>query len=393
MPYAPGVTDISGQFLAAGIGGAADRISEGIDKYRLTAKEISHLKGATEFAAQQGLLSAEDLAAFEGGNLAKKREIGIRAGMLYSDAQEKQKLTLQRDELAALNTYRMGSLGIQAEGQRLSAANAAATQKYHADLLAMQKAEQDAVLPVKVEQIKAQTYNMANGDPVFNLTPEEVAAYGQAGAVPLRVSRGAYNVMPAAGGDAKAPQFVDMPLPDGRVIKVAIEPDGTVKQLGGNPRAAAAKPMDVTTAGLLGSLTSTKTALEKELADHTANIANGDERYGMLNAYSRKARVEEISTKLAGINAQLEGMGGVPSPAAGGAGAGTAAPVTVQGADANGAPVALPPLPDQDPAPLPALGEVPQVATPDEVKAKLKSGELKSGDWIRTPDGRLMQLK
>ena len=88
MPYNPGITDISGQLLAEGIRGAAATYAESQDKLRLTDKEIAHLKGTVEFAAKKNILTPEQLAEFNTGNLAKKRELASLAGMAYQDLQD-----------------------------------------------------------------------------------------------------------------------------------------------------------------------------------------------------------------------------------------------------------------------------------------------------------------
>lgn len=96
MPYAPGITDRSGEILAAGIAKAAEEYAATNEKMQLTQKEIDHLTGTVQFAAQKQILTPEELQQFAQGNLSKKREIASRAGMLYQDMQAQADRALQK---------------------------------------------------------------------------------------------------------------------------------------------------------------------------------------------------------------------------------------------------------------------------------------------------------
>lgn len=103
MPYNPGVQDISGQLLAQGINGAVNGIAQNqkaiyASKDELE-KELAHINGTVSFARQQGILTPEDMDTYITGNITKKRELAVKAGMGYEAMLKQQQMQMQQTQV------------------------------------------------------------------------------------------------------------------------------------------------------------------------------------------------------------------------------------------------------------------------------------------------------
>lgn len=109
------------------------------------------------------------------------------------------------------------------------------------------------------------------------------------------------------------------------------------------------KPMDAADAATLQAGVTELDRINREIADHQAQIAQGDKHYGFLNFNSREAAVQDLLTRKKGLEAKLGAMG--PR--------GRTAPST---APAEPAAPAAPAMPA--PAARPQLGAPPRTVSP-----------------------------
>jgi hypothetical protein len=238
MPYNPGITDISGQLLAQGIQGAAQTYADSQEKMRLTDKEIAHLKGTVDFAASKNILTPDDLAQFNSGNLAKKREIASKAGMLYQDMQDEENrkaLTLSPDEIA--NFTRAGMVPL-----RTSA-----------------KSFQAAPMP----------------EAPFELSPQDAEAIKASGYLPVQTGKGRYDYLNTQPKGANTMQFdpardvVKIPGTNLTFVRTSANGGGNVMPTGG-AEAWKPTPAEIEAAGLAGlTYVATKGGMVPRTSEHS----------------------------------------------------------------------------------------------------------------------------
>jgi len=402
MPYNPGNADIGGQLLAQGIQGAAQTYADSQEKMRLTDKEIAHLKGTVDFAAAKNILTPDDLAEFNAGNLSKKREIASRAGMLYQDFQEEQNrkaLTLSPEEYAAYGKAGMVPLRTSAKSFQAAAMPEAPFVLSPADAEAIKKSGYMPVQTAKGRYDYLDTTPKA-GAMAFDPARDVVPLPGMDAAFVRTSPGGGGNVMPFPRKQGEfnpetAPRVQvggkeGIVIPDGKGgFRVQFPPgaaSGTVQ-----------KPMDAAGAMTFGNLTKQIGTIDAEIADHVQNIAAGDKRFGFANFSDRQARLAELQNTKAGLTAQLEAMRPPASaqqvqapaqrtirptvkPSAGKATANTGPALDLSAAglpEEDGLPQGegevLPPLPE----------EIPTLSPEDAAK-------LPKGAKFRTQDGRVM---
>ncbi len=313
MPYAPGITDRSGEILAAGIARAADEYAASNEKMQLTEKEIAHLTGTVQFAAQKGVVTPEELAQFAQGNLSKKREIASKAGMAYQDMQANMDRATLSPEMAA-DLKAAGYIAAPAGGGRLQFLQMP-EQPWQPSAQDLQQADAAGLVPVPVAKGRFQFVEKAKQDWQFDPTKDVVPIPGGGQFVRTSPSGGG-NVLPGSAATPFDPATAPRVMMGGR--EVIFIPDGKGGIRPYSPSGAAsgtvAKPMDAATASMFGTLTKQLSDIDAELIDHAQNIASGDNRFGFLNNSSRGERVKELQSKKAGIEAQLTAMRPVAAP-------------------------------------------------------------------------------
>jgi hypothetical protein len=313
MPYAPGITDRSGEILAAGIAQAAQEYADSNEKMQLTQKEIDHLAGTVQFAAQKGILKPEEVQQFAQGNLSKKREIASRAGMLYQDMQAAADRATISPEMAA-ELKAAGYLAAPVGGGRLQYLQMP-EKPWQPSAEDLQTATNAGLVPVPVGKGRFQFVEKPRAEWQFDPTKDVVPIPGGGQFVRTSPSGGG-NVMPGTAATPFDPATAPRVNVSGR--EGIVVPDGKggvrVQFPPGAASGTVAKPMDAATATMFGTLTQELGKIDAELIDHAQQIATGDNRFGFLNNSSRAERVKELQSRKAGIEAQLTAMRPVATP-------------------------------------------------------------------------------
>ncbi len=400
MPYAPGVTDRSGEIFAAGIANAAQQFADSQEKMRLTDKEISHLKATVDFAAQKGVLTPEELAQFASGNLNKKRELASKAGMLYQDQQASMDRATLSPEMAE-QLKAAGYLAAPAGGGRLNYLPLPEA-PWQPSAEELQTATSAGLVPVPVAKGRFQFVEKPQSAWQFDPTKDVVPIPG--GGQFVRTSPGGGgNVMPGNTAAPFDPKTAPRVMLGGR--EVIFMPDGKGGIRPYSPSGAAsgtvAKPMDAATASMFGALTKQLGDIDTELAMHAQEISKGDGRFGFLNTSSRPERIKELQSQRAGLDAQLRAMRPVETPRTvpQSPPIRASAPQAVKASAGTGGKFAGPTMPASDALPVadPLQGDDGELGLPplppDDGVPTLSPEEarkLPAGAKFRTLDGRVM---
>lgn len=388
MPYNPGVTDISGQLLAQGINGAVNGIAQNqkaiyASKDELE-KELAHINGTVSFARQQGILTPEDMDTYITGNMTKKRELAVKAGMGYEAMIRQQQMnqSQQRIDLQGRGVAIDEKMAVP----RFDAATVdAAIGKRQLDF---QPTEAD----IAVAGMSGKTYvNTGKGPTLEDLAPaplqltaEELAQYKQAGQVPLRMSSGQVIPKPAVKEGTITDDPATWPRTTLNGREVLLVPK-EFRGITGNPTTGnAAKPATPADAIMISAKVGEAQKLDAEMQ----KIQSGKGWYGVFDTKgTRDEKLQELAQKRSEVSAYLGSLGrddagrplgGVPTPA----------PLPKGTSSANRSAInnALP-LPESDG--LPPLPEVQlvKVSGPDE------AAKLPPGTKFQTPDGRILTRK
>lgn len=99
MPYNPGVTDRSGEFIASGISQAGAAIGSALQDFATSRYESDYLRASLEMLGETNpdLVTAETLEKFDSGSLGSKRAM---VSQLSATANRNQELELQREKMA-----------------------------------------------------------------------------------------------------------------------------------------------------------------------------------------------------------------------------------------------------------------------------------------------------
>jgi hypothetical protein len=397
MPYNPGVTDQSGQILAQAINGAVGGVVQNqkaiYASQEALEKELAHLNGTVSFAAEKGILKPEDMDAYITGNITKKRELAVKAGMGYEDMVRSQQQQMQQQRLGMEN--RRLVMDESMLPANLRRANAVATNAELDSILAERGLNFDPADPSNAgpAAMAGMGYiNTAKGPvPValpnapLKLTPEEQAQYDEAGQVPLRMSAGQVIPKPKVKEGSVDPAdpktWPKITMADGT------EGVGVPNGRGGielkfPAKGNAAKPATSADAIMISAKVGEAQKLDAEMQ----KIQSGKGWYGVFDtAGARQEKLQELAQKRSEISAYLGSLGrgddgrplgGVPAPA----------PMPKGTSSANRSAInnALP-LPESDG--LPPVPDYIEVSSPEE------ANKLAPGTKFRTPDGRILTRK
>jgi hypothetical protein len=390
--YRPTVNDMSGQLLGDGIKTAGSSLAEAIKEVDQTRKETEIMSGYVLQAQKSGALPPKSLAEFAAGNRAKKMQLGTAAQVALRDMQLEKDRGLQQQRINLDSTVAQ-----DLERHRNTA------DQFTGEELGVRKTDSTVRNAVSLADLGLKQQEFEESKKPLVLTPEELATYQKAGAVPLRVTKHAFNVM-GLPKTPVMPKVEDLPrtIINGR--EAILLPKGYSLGTGGAARTTPNKPLTMGESATLAAVTTQLAKIDAEISEHTTEIANGDERTGFMNLSSRKEKIAELEGKKAGLTAQLEALqnrGGTPAtsgPAKASPGAGTpATPAKAAGnkplSSATAAAVRSKelPLPESDPLASPEPGSVvpPIGGGPVTVKSPGDAQALAPGTKYQTPDGRI----
>lgn len=347
MSYNPGVTDISGQLLGAGISQAASAIGQGIVGYKqkvdenktLTAQSkaletliptYAQATGIPQDQIEQALQSSPDESPRQRyARLSSTLEGLVQVGTAKMQAMqrdavgtniaaEKQRMTIQaqeiQDSLAERGRMRtmFGGTPSPAEmkamidgGARFEELSPAANPP--ADGAAAVRGALGAGIEnprllaaigkyADVAPFKPTLVDLGQGVTGMMTSPHSAIPVVKPAAQRPTPGTNGVEVIDLPGGNTIVRDVVTkQPLPASVVVKA--------------PQQAKLDPM------LVGTISEQIKALEAEKLQHQQAMAQGDNRYGLLNAHRRQDRVAEIDSRLSGLRATLAAgkVGAAPS--------------------------------------------------------------------------------
>lgn len=402
MPYHPGVTDRSGEILAAGIGGASDAIVQAMDEAKKLRDQDALLRAHLSEAVASGAIEPDEgaqlVSEFYQGNHRKKMEIGLQAQLAskrFENEAERKPIELTPEEVDRYT---------QAGGFPLRTGPKS---------FAFGEPKAKAFVPTAedVAQAKAAGQIYARGRLGYQLVPDPAAKAKTQWQfdpakhiVPLPGDRGVFiqqgpggggSILPAKGGTG--PQFVDVDDGGGGTVRIGVNPDGSWKPLTPRKAPGEALTMDDKKADIeaarwyavhgqptLESLVKRRDTLLLQLQSKTPPstgdlISDG----GAMGTFAR------LNREIGRMNAKAEAGVRASAPKPGAKAPVKAAPISSANSKAINNSL---PLPQNDPVstekggdalpPLPDKASAVKVATPAEAE------KLPPGTLYERPDGQ-----
>jgi hypothetical protein len=421
MPYNPQYQPKAAQIMADAGQDISNAFWTAYSAASKVKREEDMLGGYVARAVKTGAMEPGVLEEFASGNRSAKMKLGTEAQLTLEDKQRQDQLNLQRrgldlrrEELDDMSDYRSKELNLHRQDFEMRKSERNWTPSEN-DIKSASDAQVGYVrTPKGVEVTKLPR-------PRLTLTPEELDAYKQAGAVPLRESDSAFVPMHTKQSTV-LPRLEDLPRGIVNGQEVILLPKD-LRLSSPHATGTTGKPLSMAEAATKASLETQAEKLDQEIAEHAQQIASGDERHGFMNLYSRRNTMNELEQKKRGIETQLSALQRGPAVQASApvmrgatgstppAGAGTMArPSGAQQASsataavrklssANAAAIGEPPLPVSDPLqpgaddgsllpPVPANAAAAKAPVP--VKNRAEAEKLPPGTRFETPDGRIL---